>query len=200
MKTFKEFIEEAYLTEAKTYTKTRSREEAEKIRQSQEDPSAHRLKNRQSAEMPLWGIESREKRKGQAQRRDERIKSVTGTQTPEEQRRTAAKRRLAQERGKQVHHNVETETSAKEFAGLSPKQIEAKKKEDAKQGRFHGDDRRNLVLANPGKSTDSPGFSHTGYHAFERRNRKKLEDIKTAISPQRAFTTLTNKERKQNKS
>ena len=37
-------------------------------------------------------------------------------------------------------------------------------------------------------------------HAFERRNRGKLKDIETAISPSRAFTTLTNKERKQNKS
>ena len=111
------------------------------------------------------------------------------------------KRAIAKQKGKEVHHQTELERSAKEFKGLSPEQIEAKKKADAKKGKYHGEDRRNLTLANPsGTSTDSPGFHHSRYHAFERRNRGKLKDIETAISPSRAFTTLTNKERKQNKS
>ena len=58
MKTFQEFI-----VEARKYTRTRSREDAEKLRQSKEDPSLYRLKNRQTTETPYWGLEPRAKHK-----------------------------------------------------------------------------------------------------------------------------------------
>ena len=157
--------------------------------------------NAGSSENPKWRLKPKSGGVAERTRRAERLVSITGTQTPEEQRKTAKKRTLAKQKGKEVHHQTELERSAKEFKGLSPEQIEAKKKADAKKGKYHGEDRRNLTLANPsGTSTDSPGFHHSRYHAFERRNRGKLKDIETAISPSRAFTTLTNKERKQNKS
>lgn len=198
LKTFKEFVEEAYIIEAKGQPTFSSREDLE--RHYGGVPKGMVANNATSAENPKWRLVPAEKRKEQARRREERRKAVTGTQTPEEQRRTARKRELAKKRGKDLHHQTEIETSAKEFEGLSPKQIEAKKKADAKKGKYHGDDRRNLTLANPsGTSTDSPGFNHSRYHAFERRNRRKLRDIETAISPSRAFTTLVNKERREKK-
>lgn len=193
-KTFKEFLEEAYLIESGQPTFS-SREEL--VRHYKGIPSGMVANNASSKENPKWRLVSAEKRKEQRKRREERIKAVTGTQTPEEQRRTEAKKKLAKKRGQELHHNTEIERSAKEFKGLTPAQIEAKKKEDAKSGKFHGNDRRNLTLANPSKtSTSSPGFHHSRYHAFERRNRKKLSDIGNAISPSRAFTVLVNKERR----
>lgn len=193
-KTFKEFVEEAYLIESGQPTFS-SREEL--VRHYKGIPSGMVANNATSRENPKWRLVSAEKRKEQRKRREERIKAVTGTQTPEEQRRTKEKKKLAKKRGQELHHNTEIERSAKEFKGLTPAQIEAKKKEDAKSGKFHGDDRRNLTLANPSKtSTSSPGFHHSRYHAFERRNRKKLSDIENAISPSRAFAVLVNKERK----
>jgi len=197
-KTFREFVEEAYIIEAKGQPTFSSREDLE--RHYGGIPKGMVANNSTSAENPKWRLDPAEKRKEQARRREERRKAVTGTQTPEEQGRTAKKRALAKKRGKELHHQTEIETSAREFKGLSPEQIEAKKKADAKKGKYHGDDRRNLTLANPsGTSTDSSGFHHSRYHAFERRNRKKLKDIETAISPSRAFTTLVNKERREKK-
>jgi hypothetical protein len=159
LKTFKEFVEEAYIVEAKQTTFS-SREDLE--RHYGGVPEGMVANNSTSAENPKWRLVPAEKRKEQARRREERRRAVTGTQTPEEQGRTARKRELAKKRGKELHHQTEIETSAKEFEGLSPEQIEAKKKADAKQGKYHGDDRRNLTLANPsGTSTDSPGFHHS---------------------------------------
>lgn len=64
MKTFKDFI-----FEARVYTRTRSREDALKILQAKENPQDYRLKNRQTSEMPYWGLELKSKQKGQQQRR-----------------------------------------------------------------------------------------------------------------------------------
>lgn len=72
MKTFQTFI-----LEAKKYTRIRSKEDAEKIRQTKENPGSYRLKNRQTAETPYWGLESREKRKKQGERRKENLKAVS---------------------------------------------------------------------------------------------------------------------------
>lgn len=72
MKTFKEF-----LFEARKYTRTRSREDADKIRQSKENPEQYRLKNRQTKEMPYWGLEPRAKQKGQQQRRAANLKPLS---------------------------------------------------------------------------------------------------------------------------
>ena len=72
MKTFKEFVEEV-----KKYTNTRSKADAEKLRQSREDPSLYRLKNRQTSQTPLWGLELRSKRKGQQERRTASLRPIT---------------------------------------------------------------------------------------------------------------------------
>jgi len=74
------------------------------------------------------------------------------------------------------------------------------KSKEAKQNRYHGNDPKNLVLANKGSidtfKPEQPGFHHGKYHAFERGNRAKLKDTEHVLSPSRAFTTLVNKERR----
>jgi hypothetical protein len=71
-KTFEEFV-----TEVRKYTKTRSKEEAETIRKSKEDPSLYRLKNRQTVETPLWGLELKSKQKEQQQRRSASLRPIS---------------------------------------------------------------------------------------------------------------------------
>jgi len=71
-KTFEEFV-----AEVRKYTKTRSKEEAETIRKSKEDPSLYRLKNRQTVETPLWGLELKSKRQEQQQRRSASLRPIT---------------------------------------------------------------------------------------------------------------------------
>jgi hypothetical protein len=82
MKTFREF-----LGEARKYTRTRSREDAEKLRQSKEDPSLYRLKNRQTSETPYWGLEPRAKQKGQRQRRAANLRPITHQELEDHARR-----------------------------------------------------------------------------------------------------------------
>jgi len=81
MKTFQEFLE------ARKYTKTRSREDAEKLLQSKEDPSLYRLKNRQTSETPYWGLEPRAKQKGQRQRRAANLRPITHQELEDHARR-----------------------------------------------------------------------------------------------------------------
>jgi len=71
-KTFEEFV-----AEVRKYTKTRSKEEAETIRKSKEDPSLYRLKNRQTVETPLWGLELKSKRQEQQQRRSASLRPIS---------------------------------------------------------------------------------------------------------------------------
>lgn len=190
MKTFRDFI-----LEARRFV---PKDEAQaKFDQLPPEEQAIRTLRNSGTNRGGWGTKLKSSLKNQRQRRKERIVQATGPQTPKEAGRTQTKYDLARSRGQDVHHNVEIETSAKEFKNLSPEQIEAKKKEDAKKGRYHGDDRRNLVLGNKGVDLDAPGFSHGAFHQFERGNRKKLNDIQTAISPQRAYVVLINKRRRE---
>ena len=65
MKSFKHFICECYVVvEAKKYTRTRSREDAERIRQSKSNPEDYRLNNAQTTDMPLWRVVSKAKEMG----------------------------------------------------------------------------------------------------------------------------------------
>ncbi len=121
-KTFGDFMSECYIVfEAKKYTKTRSREEAEKIRQSQENPSSYRLKNRQTSENPYWGLESREKRKGQDDRRKENLKALSQKELEDHAKRNlypsprkTANRALRIERGRKKAQRDDATTKSRE--------------------------------------------------------------------------------------
>jgi len=83
---------------------------------------------------------------------------------------------------------------------MSPGDVLRHKKKQAQEKKYHGNDPKNLVVANKGPVSkfkpQQPGFHHGKFHAFERGNRKKLEDIGNVITPMRAFTTLVNKVRR----
>jgi hypothetical protein len=198
-KTFKEFVEEATLIAESRGAHFSTREELMK-HHGGKLPDGTFIKNRGTKENPKYGLASSQAREKQKQDREERIKKATGQLTPREKAKVETKRRLARERGAEVHHATEIETSAKEMRNMSPGDVLRHKKKQAQDKKYHGNDPRNLVVANKSPVSkfkpQQPGFHHGKYHAFERGNRNKLKDIDNAISPMRAFTTLVNKARK----
>lgn len=197
-KTFKEFVEEAYLIEAKQPSFS-SKEELIK-HYGGSIPSHLYPKNRGSKVNPKWGVGRREEREQTQSRREENIKTTTGSLTKRQKSKVERKRTLAAQRGKELHHGTEVSTSAKQMRNMSPGDRLRFKSREAKKNRYHGNDPKNLVLANKGSvdtfKPEQPGFHHGKYHAFERKNRAKLKDTEHILSPSRAFTTLVNKERK----
>jgi hypothetical protein len=112
MKTFQEFI-----VEARKYTRTRSKADAEKLRQSREDPSLYRLKNRQTTGTPYWGLELRSKQKGQQERRAASLRPITHKELEDHAKRNLhpfpaklARRALRIERGRKRAQKDEVQT------------------------------------------------------------------------------------------
>lgn len=200
MKTFSQFLQEA-----QSFGKGRHFSTKDELLQhvGGKLPNGTFIKNRGSTENPQYGLASRSSREKSSQKREERIGMTTGQLTPREKRKVQRKRQLAKQRGKEVHHATEIETSAREMENMSPGERLRHNAKQAKQHKYSGDNPKNLVLANKGSVKDfkpeQPGFHHGKYHAFERKHRSKLKDVETAVSPIRAFTTLVNKERKKTK-
>lgn len=196
-KTFREFLEEVHLIEGQRHFSSRA--ELEK-HHGGKLPDGTFIKNRGTKEAPKYGLASVQSRENEKERREKRIKQATGQLTPREKAKVERKRKLTRERGAELHHATEIETSGKEMKDMSPGDVLRYKKEQAKEKKYHGNDPRNLVVANKGPVSkfkpQQPGFHHGKFHAFERGNRKKLEDIGNVITPMRAFTTLVNKARR----
>ncbi len=196
-KTFKEFVEEsAIIREGRHFS---SKDELMKYHGGKL-PDGTFIKNRGTKEAPKYGIASVQSRENEKERREKRIKQATGQLTPREKAKVERKRRLARERGAELHHATEIETSGKEMKDMSPGDVLRHKKKQAQEKKYHGNDPKNLVVANKGPVSkfkpQQPGFHHGKFHAFERGNREKLGDIGNAITPMRAFTTLVNKARR----
>jgi hypothetical protein len=197
MKTFREFLEEAYLSEGQKHFSSKDQliqHYGGKL------PSGTFIKNRGTKKNPRYGLASVQSRENEKQRRKDRIKKATQQLTPKERGKVALKRRVARKRDQEIHHATEIETSGREMENMSPGDVLRYKKKQARDKRYHGNDPRNLVVADKGPVSkfkpQKPGFHHGMFHAFERRNRGKLQDIGGVISPMRAYTTLVNKERR----
>ena len=198
-KTFEEFVAEATIIAESRRGHFSTREELMK-HHGGKLPDGTFMKNRGTKENPEYGLASSQAREKHKQDREERTKKATGQLTPREKAKVERKRRLARRRGAELHHGTEIETSGKEMEGMSPGDVLRYKKKQAQQNRYHGNDPKNLVVANKGPVSkfkpQQPGFHHGKFHAFERGNRRKLEDIGNAITPMRAYTTLVNKARR----
>ena len=196
-KTFREFVEEStIIREGRHFS---SKDELMK-HHGGKLPDGTFIKNRGTKEAPKYGLASVQARENEKERREKRIKQATGQLTPREKAKVERKRRLARERGAELHHATELETSGKEMKDMSPGDVLRHKKKQSQEKKYHGNDPKNLVVANKGPVSkfkpQQPGFHHGKFHAFERGNRKKLEDIGNVITPMRAFTTLVNKARR----
>lgn len=160
-KTFKEFVEEAYLIEGQ------SRENAEKKRQQKENPDEWVLNNTASSDNPNWRLKKKSSRGKQSRERNERIKNLS---TEEERAQAERKKRAIVSKGKEAHHITPTHHSAKLKSSMSDDEWRERVARDAKIGVYHGHHPRNLMAAK--KSTDAkekPGVYHRkgGAHEIE---------------------------------
>ena len=225
MKTFKEFLvqsyahlEEAAATESKPGTKSelqnRMAAALKRTKRRSLDDFAYLgvvragKKNsdavRRADKLGKFQSSSQSPAKKKAQKhRDENIEISTGELTDRQKKIIKAKYRKAKSRGMDVHHNNDVKSSGDTMRNMSPEERSKYRESQAKEHSYHGDNPRNLVVANNTDKSEfsphTPGFDHNKYHSFERNknNRKKLKDL--PISKMRAFTTLVNQARRRKK-
>ena len=139
MKTFREFIVEAYLIERGQPTFS-SRAELEKHHKG--IPSGMVANNAASTENPKWRLVAATNRKAQSQRREERKRDLTH---PDDMKRGNKKEKKLQSVGLDPHHITPLHYSAKLKASMSPEQWTERVKSDAEQGVYHGHHHKNLM-------------------------------------------------------
>ena len=141
-KTFKEFVEEAYLIEAKGQPTFSSREDLEAHYGG--IPKGKTPNNAASSGEAKWRLVDTENRKEQERRRKERIASLS---SPEEIKAANAKKRKLNRAGLEHHHITPLRYSEKLKASMTDAEWEARKKRDAADGIYHGHHHKNLMGA-----------------------------------------------------
>lgn len=116
-----------------------------------------------------YGIKNADARRNQGKNRRSRLADIDSDLDPKQKSRGDAKATIIKGRGKEHHHGTSISQSAQEFKGLTPEQRKEKREKDAKFGKFHGSDPRNLI------QTDGPkggkGIPHRGadgYHSSQK--------------------------------
>jgi hypothetical protein len=138
---------------------------------SKENPSDYIIGTigRDSNGIQRYGLKKKSSRTSQQQNRSSRLADVDSDLDPKQKSRGDKKASIIKGRGKEHHHGTSISQSAKEFKGLTPEQRREKREKDAKFGKFHGSDPRNLI------QTDGPkggkGIPHRGvggYHSSQK--------------------------------
>jgi hypothetical protein len=139
MKTFREFVEEAYLIERGEPTFS-SRAELEKHYGGV--PAGMVPNNSTRADNPKWRLVKATNRKAQAQRREERKRDLTSSEDVKRGNKKEAKLKSV---GLETHHITPLHYSAKLKASMSPEQWTERVRSDAEQGIHHGHHHKNLM-------------------------------------------------------
>jgi hypothetical protein len=155
MKTFREFILEA-----------QSKEDAEKKRLTKDNPDEWRVRNNGNAS---WTTKRKKAIHGQGRRRSQSLKDLDSDLDPKQKERGDNKTDIIKGKGKEHHHLTSISQSAKEFKGLSPEERKAKREKDAKSGKFHGSDPRNIAQTDgPTGGSGIPHRGQGGYHSRQK--------------------------------
>jgi hypothetical protein len=187
MKTFKEFVEEAYILEVNRPESGSPEEQARWDRQNARrialnNPSSKIIGiiGRDKKGIQRYGLKDAERRRQQRKNRSSRLADIDSDLDPDLKKRGDKKISLIgpgdknasppiQGRGKEAHHLTPISQSAKEFKGLSPEERKVKKENDAKGGKFHGSDPRNLAQTDgPEGGTGIPHRGEGGYHSRQK--------------------------------
>lgn len=169
-KTFKEFVEEAYLIEARQQHFS-SRAELEKHHGG--IPSGYYANNAGSSESPKWRLKPKAGGVAERKRRKERIASLSSA---EEREAADKKKRKLQKGGLEAHHITPTHYSAKIKASMSDAEWEKRKKRDAADGIYHGHHHKNLMGATTDRTPESRsrrGIRHRAGGAHELEGKTK---------------------------
>ena len=173
MKTFKEFISEVNRPE-----KGSDEEKArwDKVKASLDNMSDEDKSDRiigtlgkDKGGVQRYGLKKKSSRTNQQKNRASRLADVDSDLDPKQKSRGDKKATTIKGRDKEHHHLTPISQSAKEFKGLTPEQRREKREKDAKSGKFHGSDPRNIA------QTDGPkggkGIPHRGadgYHSSQK--------------------------------
>jgi hypothetical protein len=169
-KTFKEFVEEAYLIEAKQPTFS-SRAELEKHHKG--IPAGMYANNAGSTENPKWRLKPKS---GGAQEKKARAERIASLSSHSERSAADAKKRKLHKAGLDAHHITPTHYSAKIKSSMSDAEWEAKKKKDAASGIYHGHHPKNLMGATTDKTPEKHskrGIRHRAGGAHELEGKTK---------------------------
>ncbi len=169
-KTFKEFVEEAHLIEAKQPTFS-SRAELEKHHKG--IPAGMYANNAGSTENPKWRLKPKS---GGAQEKKARAERIASLSSHSERSAADAKKRKLHKAGLDAHHITPTHYSAKIKSSMSDAEWEAKKKKDAASGIYHGHHPKNLMGATTDKTPEKHskrGIRHRAGGAHELEGKTK---------------------------
>ena len=171
MKTFKEFISEVNRPEKGSDEEKARWDRVKAAIDSKENPSdwVIGVGGRDKNGVQTYGIKNADSRRNQGKNRRSRLTDIDSDLDPNQKSRGDTKATIIKGRGKEHHHGTSISQSAKEFKGLTPEQRREKREKDAKFGKFHGSDPRNLI------QTDGPkggkGIPHRGadgYHSSQK--------------------------------
>jgi hypothetical protein len=190
MKTFKEFVEEAYILEVNRPESGSPEEQARWDRQNARrialnNPSSKIIGiiGRDKNGIQRYGLKDAARRRQQQKNRASRLAYIDSDLDPEQNKRGNKKIKLIKTkgtykdedgrertgRGKEAHHLTSISQSYEELKGLSPEERKVKKDNDAKGGKFHGSDPRNIA------QTDGPeggtGIRHRGEGGYHSRQK-----------------------------
>ncbi len=169
-KTFREFVEEAYLVEARQPTFS-SREELEKHHSG--IPSGYYANNAGSSENPKWRLKPKE---GGVKERKVRAERIATLSSDEDKKAAATKANKLKKAGLDAHHITPLHYSAKIKSSMSDAEWESRVKRDAANGIYHGHHPKNIMGATTEKTPESRsrrGISHRagGAHELEGKTR-----------------------------
>jgi len=169
-KTFREFVEEAYLFEARQPTFS-SREELEKHHSG--IPSGYYANNAGSTESPKWRLKPKA---GGVKERKVRAERIATLSSDEDKKAAATKANKLKKAGLDAHHITPLHYSAKIKSSMSDAEWESRVKRDAANGIYHGHHPKNIMGATTEKTPESRsrrGISHRagGAHELEGKTR-----------------------------
>jgi hypothetical protein len=186
MKTFREFIVEAYLIEVRRDTGLRglvhglgdSKEHAVSngLRFFRGDDGRIReIRNHGSKSKPGGRVVDYEHETASRAKRRTRLHDVT---PPEHQDHVAYARKLshASTMGMDLHHMTQVHKSAKIKASMSDDEWQQRVKDDAEKDVYHGNHPRNLALTKR-QDGSGPGISHHGTIHNKKRNNTPWPEI-----------------------
>jgi hypothetical protein len=196
MKTFKEFILEVNRPEKGSDEEKRRWDKVKAILDTRDNPSQFYIGalGRDKNGVQTYGTKSKDAKENQLKNRASRLANIDSDLDAEQKQRGDKKIKLIKTkgkykdedgkeytgRGKEHHHLTKISDSAKEFAGLSPEERQAKREKDAKAGKFHGSDPRNIAQTDgPEGGTGIPHRGEGGYHSRQKAVGKggSIQDI-----------------------
>ena len=182
MKSFREFVVEVNRPENGSDEEKRRWDRVKASLDAKDNPSSFIIGvgGRDKNGIQRYGLKKADSRNQQGKNRASRLKDVDSDLDSNLKTRGDQKRDVIVGRGKEHHHLTSISQSSKEFWGMSPEERREKREKDAKFGKFHGSDPRNLAQTDgPKGGTGIPHRGEGGYHSRQKAVGKggSIQDI-----------------------